>query len=220
MNEFLHSNQSLSHEINNYLTIIYSQLQHIEHMYQYLSKDASWIRMKEDFDCTFLMLKDSMKEDASYETPPTTNLCDFLKHLYQSWLPRFEEKQIDFSIPKQIENVNLNIRAQALQQIFHNILSNSYDAICGKDNVDKNSNFVRIDTQLQHKSILISIQDSGCGIPKQQLENIFTPGVSYKEQGHGIGLSLVLELVKQADGNLHISSSPGRGTLIKLQFPL
>ncbi len=221
MNEFSHSNQSLSHEINNYLTIIYSQLQHIEHIYKYLSKDESWIRMKEDFDSTFLLLRDSMKEETLlYATNQSTKLSDFLKHLYQSWLPRFEENQIAFSIPKQIENVRLKISEQALQQIFHNILSNSYDAICEKNNADKRSNFVRIDTELQHKNIIVSIQDSGCGISQQQLGNIFTPGVSYKKHGHGLGLPLVLELINQVHGSLHIASSPGRGTTIKLKFPL
>ena len=63
MENMLHTTPTLSHEINNYLTIIYSQLQHIEHLYKYLSKDEHWIRMKEDFSSAFRLLQELMEEE-------------------------------------------------------------------------------------------------------------------------------------------------------------
>ncbi|MEE1312716.1 MAG: HAMP domain-containing sensor histidine kinase [Lachnospiraceae bacterium] len=212
---------TLSHEINNYLTIIYSQLQHIEHLYKYLSKDEHWIQMKEDFSSIFHLLDQALEEESLVcSTAEPTQLAPFLSSLYQSWLPRLSEKHIRFSIPTEIEQVELPASEYQLEHIFHNILNNSYDAICQKNSAHSLDNYISIKTELHSKSLQIHIQDTGCGMNPNQLSNILNPGVTYKEHGHGIGLPLVMEIMDSIGGQLKILSSPGRGTTVILNFPL
>lgn len=212
---------ALSHEINNYLTIIYSQLQHIEHLYKYLSKDEHWLQMKSDFSSIFHLLEQAMEEESLIcSTAEATLLSDFLSSLYHSWLPRLAEKQIRFFLPSEIEQVHLPVSEYQLEHIFHNILTNSYDAICQKESVGNYHNFISIETELHSKSLHVHIKDSGCGMTPEELSKVFTPGVSYKKHGHGIGLPFVLEIMTYIGGELKVISSPGRGTIVILKFPL
>ncbi len=219
-----HTSQSLptlSHEINNYLTIIYSQLQHIEHLYKYLSKDEHWLQMKEDFSSIFHLLDQALEEESlACTTAESTLLSNFLLRLYHSWLPRLSERQIRFSIPSEIEQVSLPVNEYQLEHIFHNILNNSYDAICQKESSGTYTDFISIETELHSKSLQIQIRDSGCGMNQSQLAKVLNPGVTYKKNGHGIGLPFVLEIMDSIGGQLKILSSPGRGTIVILNFPL
>lgn len=212
---------TVSHEINNYLTIIYSQLEHIEHLYRYLSHDKAWIQLKEDFSSVFHLLEASIEEDLLFcSTAEFTPASDFLTHLYHSWLPRCTHEQIQFSIPFKIEPVELPATQYQLEHIFHNLLSNSFDAILKKASRDSYGDFIRIETELYPKEYQIKIMDSGCGMSQQQLSSILKPGVSYKSGGHGLGLTLVFEIMEAVNGHVKISSAPGRGTTIILYFPL
>ena len=221
MENMLHTTPSLSHETINHVTIIYSQLQHIEYLYKYLSKDEHWIRMKEDFSSAFRLLQELMEEEnlTCAATEPTL-VSSFLKHLYQSWSPRLSEQGIQLSIPTEVEHVELPVSTQQLEHIFHNILTNSYDAICKKTESGYSKNTISIQTELHPKSLQIKVQDTGCGMTQPQLSKVLNPGVTYKKNGHGIGLPLVLEIMESIHGEFHISSSPGRGTTITLLFPL
>ncbi|MDO4170187.1 MAG: HAMP domain-containing sensor histidine kinase [Lachnospiraceae bacterium] len=221
MKQMLHSTPTLSHEINNYLTIVYSQLQHIEHLYKYLSKDDHWLRMKEDFSSIFPLLEQAMEEENFIcATAESTPLPDFLEHLYQSWNPRLSEKHIRFQIPSEIEQVELPVSEYQLEHIFHNILTNSYDAICQKNKNSDYADSITIQTELEPKNLQVRIQDTGCGMNQHQLSHVLNPGITYKKNGHGIGLPLVLEIMESIDGKFQIFSSPGRGTIVLLKFPL
>jgi len=70
-------------------------------------------------------------------------------------------------------------------------------------------------------SVEILIQDSGCGIPTKNISKIFDPFFTTKEtgQGTGLGLSVVYNLIKQIDGQIHVKSEVGRGSTFKILVP-
>jgi two-component system cell cycle sensor histidine kinase/response regulator CckA len=69
--------------------------------------------------------------------------------------------------------------------------------------------------------VLIEIADSGCGIPKENLDRIFEPFFSTKElgAGTGLGLSTVYGIVKQTGGFILVDSTPGEGTTFQIFLP-
>lgn len=67
---------------------------------------------------------------------------------------------------------------------------------------------------------LLEIRDNGCGIAEKDIEEIFSPFFSTKFTGRGLGLPVVLGLVKAYKGVLTVESSPGMGSVLRAYFPI
>jgi signal transduction histidine kinase len=68
------------------------------------------------------------------------------------------------------------------------------------------------------RRVEISIEDTGIGIPPENLSRIFDLYFTTKEKGSGIGLSMVFRIVQLHDGEVEVQSTPGRGTRFRLLF--
>jgi len=66
----------------------------------------------------------------------------------------------------------------------------------------------------------LEVVDTGCGIPAQDLEKIFDPFFSSKFTGRGMGLSVVLGIVRAHNGVVTVESEPGRGSVFRVFLPL
>jgi PAS domain S-box-containing protein len=67
--------------------------------------------------------------------------------------------------------------------------------------------------------IRITIEDTGCGIMKDNITRVFDPFFTTKKQGSGLGLSAAYSIIKRHDGHITISSEPGQGTTFSLYLP-
>lgn len=70
------------------------------------------------------------------------------------------------------------------------------------------------------RSIRLTVEDDGAGIPPEILDHIFEPFFSTKFTGRGLGLSATLGILKSHGAGLSVESSPGSGTRFHLYFPL
>jgi signal transduction histidine kinase len=68
--------------------------------------------------------------------------------------------------------------------------------------------------------IRISIQDSGMGIPNEDMNKLFDPFFSTKEGGVGLGLSIAHRIIDQHHGKIEVESTPGEGTLFTIWLPI
>jgi signal transduction histidine kinase len=73
--------------------------------------------------------------------------------------------------------------------------------------------------KLQNGRIRISVSDEGIGIEGTDMEKVFEPLFTNKEEGVGLGLSLCRELVTRHGGSIHAKSSPENGTTIEIELP-
>ena len=69
------------------------------------------------------------------------------------------------------------------------------------------------------RTVEIAVEDTGVGIPPENLGRIFDLYFTTKEKGSGIGLSMVYRIVQLHDGEVEVQSTPGRGTRFRLMFP-
>jgi signal transduction histidine kinase len=69
------------------------------------------------------------------------------------------------------------------------------------------------------RRVELEVADSGVGIPPEHLSRIFDLYFTTKEQGSGIGLSMVYRTIQLHDGDIEVQSTPGRGTTFTLQLP-
>jgi two-component system, cell cycle sensor histidine kinase and response regulator CckA len=71
-----------------------------------------------------------------------------------------------------------------------------------------------------NEAVYFEIKDTGSGISSEKLHRVFDPYYSTKDEGRGLGLPLVLEVVRSHNGRLLVSSSLGKGTKFKAFFPV
>jgi signal transduction histidine kinase len=102
-----------------------------------------------------------------------------------------------------------------INQVFVNLLSNAFQAIQGKGDV-----WIR--TRSSDSAVEIEIEDSGVGIPKENLKRIFEPFFSTKPvgQGTGLGLSISYGIMEQHRGKIHVTSVPQKGTSFVVRLPI
>ncbi len=104
---------------------------------------------------------------------------------------------------------------QKISQVFMNLLLNAAQAI-------EEQGVITISTQLAEKFVEIKIADTGCGIPKQNLNRLFDPFFTTKPvgTGTGLGLSITYEIIKAHKGSIEVSSEVGKGTVMTVLLPI
>jgi hypothetical protein len=75
-------------------------------------------------------------------------------------------------------------------------------------------------TMQEDRSLVITVKDTGCGIPKDQLTAIYDPFFTSKSKGVGFGLTLVHQVVSNHRGDIRITSEVQNGTLVTIRLPL
>ena len=104
-----------------------------------------------------------------------------------------------------------------LQQVLLNLISNSLEAMEGMD--DARELLVR--TSLKgSRMILIEVKDSGCGIPEQNMSQLFTHFFTSKPDGLGMGLSISRSIVETHGGRLEVKNNSDRGATFYFTLPL
>jgi signal transduction histidine kinase len=73
---------------------------------------------------------------------------------------------------------------------------------------------------LENKKMIISVTDTGDGIPAEILENLFTPFFTTKHRGLGLGLCISREIVKAHSGTLDVVTEAGKGTSFSIRLPV
>ncbi len=104
--------------------------------------------------------------------------------------------------------------AGQLNQVFMNILNNAQQAI-------DDSGTITITTRQEDEWVIVSIRDTGCGIPADMREKIFDPFFTTKEPGvgTGLGLSLSYGLITKLGGTIECKSELRLGTEFLIRFP-
>ena len=217
---------SLAHEIKNPLTSIQLALQSLT--IQYLSNRPEDVKKSSVY-------VNSIDEDIERIRRETNRLLQF------SVLSRFKKDNINLYelfrklssgyeiFKKQVElkiDLNPDIKiygnGDMLELAFKNILDNSLEAISGKGSIiirctlmekpDENTGRINNFT-------VIEISDSGCGIPKENLNKIFEPKFTTKDLGAGFGMTIVKHIVENHDGFIEVKSKAGIGTSVYITLP-
>src|SRR5579883_210687 len=138
------------------------------------------------------------------------------------------------SIKIHIETVSPNLwtvlaDTTQLHQVILNLCVNARDAMpkggvlsLAAENIFVDENFTRMHLDAQTgPHVVIKVSDTGTGIPPEVLERIFDPFFTTKEpgKGTGLGLAMVIGIVKNHKGFLTVESEVGKGTQFQVYFP-
>ena len=145
-----------------------------------------------------------------------SDLTELTRNILIDWIPIFEDTQVDFTIDIPEQPFRVQIDPDGYMRILNNLIQN----VISHSHADK----IEIALSEQNRNIKILLSDNGIGIDKEDLKHIFDR--LYKcdkgrsEKGSGLGLSIVHELVEKLNGTITADSTPGKGTIFTLFFPL
>jgi len=124
-----------------------------------------------------------------------------------------ENEKIICDVIKASEDYEIWADEKLIEQVLINLIKNSIHAIHSR-----RTKSLIIATSKINGKITIEVADSGKGIPANELENIFIPFYTTKENGSGIGLSLSRQIMRLHKGSIKVSSAQNVGTTFTLTF--
>ena len=220
---------NMSHELRTPLNVILST-----------SKVTEIKINKSDYDNEYLLEKlEQINKNSNRLLKLVNNLIDITKFEHGSYTLNLENlnivevvedivlasvdysacKGIDLIFDTEEEEIITAIDKDKIERVILNLLSNSIK-FTDKDGV------IYVYIKRVDESVSISVQDNGIGIPQDKLEEIFnrfyqvSDPLKKHEEGSGIGLCIVEEIIKLHNGKIHVTSKVNEGTSFEIILPI
>lgn len=152
--------------------------------------------------------------------PKPMDLVRFLRETASSYESQAAEKKIKYFFYPEVQQLTAYADPEKLEKVVHNLLSNAFK-------FTKEQGEVILNLKLQEKQwAAITVQDTGVGIPKGDLDKIFDrfyqvdSSQTREHEGSGLGMALAKELVTLHHGKISVESIEGKGTIFTVLLPL
>ena len=181
-------------------------------------------------DISAMMLTYSGKLPGKYESIDLSAACRKSLSLLQAAAPKGTILKADF--PASGGPV-IRANASQIQQVLTNLVINAWES------ADESQRGIGLTVKAVSQADIpaferfpagwklqeggyacLEVADAGCGIASKDIENLFDPFYSTKFTGRGMGLSVVLGIVKSHNGGITVESQPDRGSIFRVYFPL
>jgi PAS domain S-box-containing protein len=211
---------SVSHELKQPIT---AAMTNAETCILWLKRDQP--EVDEALEATMRIVEDGTR---------ATEIIDRLRSLYKKSPPQRELVEVNEIIHEMVELLraegnqyavsirtdlvadlpNITADRVQLQQVFMNLILNAIEAM------KETGGVLTVKTQLgEHGQLLISVSDTGVGLPKEKTEQIFDAFFTTKPQGSGMGLSISRSIVESHGGHLWATANNGRGATFHFTLP-
>lgn len=222
---------TISHELKTPINIIYSAIQLLEDTYNFDGKS--------DVEDKFLKYSGVMKQNCYRLMRLINNYIDINKiglgfynlqekngdmvntveNITMSVVEYAKLKDINVIFDTDVEEKIMAYDSEKIERIMLNLLSNAikFTGSCGN---------IKVSIHDSEKFIIISVEDSGIGIPESMLKKIFEVftqvdnSISRRAEGSGIGLSLVKSFVEMHNGSISVRSKVGDGSEFLIKLPV
>lgn len=212
---------SISHDIKTPLNSILGTLELKETSNGFLHDE---VRTMKDSGEYILALLGNLLEFSSIEQG-TSNISNRIFNLHalcqqtvEMFIPLANKKNLTLAYSFDFDkNLILSSDSLKIKQVLINILSNSIKYTL--------EGFIQFDVKYSDSGLYCTIEDTGVGIPENQIKNIFQPFSrvdqnSHLSEGSGFGMYVVKGLVDLFQGNIKITSEEGKGTRTEISIPV
>lgn len=159
------------------------------------------------------LIADRFSKIGSLPESVPTSLNEVLDHVIDYMDKRTSKKiQMIKIFPEQDIIVKLN--ASLFEWVFENLCKNAVDAMGGE------AGTITLKVETYNQQAIIEVSDTGKGIKRKDLRNVFRPGFTTKSRGWGLGLSLAKRIVEEYhNGKIYVKSSElGKGTTFRIEL--
>ena len=118
------------------------------------------------------------------------------------------------------ESIKLDVDKGRIKQVLTNLIKNAIDF------VQKETGIIEIKLELETHNAILSVSDNGCGIPKEEIGNLFKKfyqidsSQTRERGGTGIGLAICKSIIELHSGKIWAESEVGKGTTIRISLPI
>ncbi len=212
-NAFLHN---MSHEIRTPLNTVvgFSELFQMEHSPE---DEAIFINEIKDNSASLLKLINDIlflsRLDAGMITlsPQPVDFASIFAGRCSSIWDNHKQEGVEYKIQSPYNRLVVEIDEPNVTMVINKIITNAIQYT--------KSGSVLARYEYIADRLLVSIEDTGCGIKKENLENIFGRFVTGANNGAGLGLSICHELVHYMGGTIELTSTEGKGTTVWFSIP-
>ncbi len=222
---------NLSHEIRTPLNLIHSSVQLLEKQTKYLKTDnltkssvnkclstikKNNYRLYKMLDNLIYYLK--INNNLHQYSPRNQDIIPLVKAIIQSCTECALKQEKIIIFKTSLKEKAIACDPFYIQKIIFNLISNAIK-------FTKRGDKIKITVYEKGKNLCISVKDTGIGIPEEKQERIFNTfykidrTLSRENEGSGMGLTIVKEMVKLHDGYIELNSKEGKGTEFIVKLP-
>lgn len=228
----------VAHEINNPATFIYGNIQILEEMWETISKEFAKVPAHER-NHQISILSEEMPQilaDMNSGVKRITEIVSGLKSFTRTDHDKREALSIHHPIKEAIKfthnrakngitikeyqesgDLLVDINSVEIEQVLVNLLINSIDAI----ETVSNEGCISIHTKEANENVVLTVLDSGPGLPDSVREQLFTPFFTTKEvgKGTGLGLSISQHIIQDHGGSISVTNRAEGGAMFTIVLP-
>jgi signal transduction histidine kinase/DNA-binding NarL/FixJ family response regulator len=151
-----------------------------------------------------------------------TDVIPFVKYLSESFHSLAETKKIKLTIYSEVDSLEMDIDVNKMVSIISNLLSNAIKFTENTGKIVVHLNKIELE---EAEFLVIKVQDNGIGLAEEDIAHLFdrfyqVNSPSTKQEGTGIGLSLIREFVRLMNGTISVESTLGKGSTFTVQIPI
>jgi signal transduction histidine kinase len=159
------------------------------------------------------LIAERFSKIGSLPEPVESSVNEVMTHVV-SYMDRRTSNKVQMISQMPEQEVIIRMNASLFEWVIENLCKNAVDAMEGAGTITLTL------TDEDHR-IVIEVSDTGKGIRKKDLKNVFTPGFTTKKRGWGLGLSLAKRIVEEYHkGRIYVKQSElGKGTTFRIEMP-
>ena len=159
------------------------------------------------------LIADRFSKIGSIPEPVPSSLNDVLRHVVD-YMDRRTSKKIEMRTELPADDIINNLNASLCEWVIENLCKNAVDAMGGK------LGSITLRLEETDKRAIVEVSDTGKGIKKKDIRNVFRPGFTTKDRGWGLGLSLAKRIVEEYHhGKIYVKNSEvGKGTTFRIEL--
>ncbi|MBR1518030.1 MAG: HAMP domain-containing histidine kinase [Prevotella sp.] len=158
------------------------------------------------------LIAERFSKIGSLPEPVPTSLNGVMQHVVE-YMDRRTSQQVKMICHMPPDDIIVKINASLFEWVIENLCKNAVDAMGG-------SGIITIDMTETPDRVAIEVADTGKGIKKKDIDNVFKPGFTTKKRGWGLGLSLAKRIVEEYHrGKIYVKQSEvGKGTTFRIEL--